>query len=91
MRHFHKRNIVSRLAPEQIERQGRISRLAFEALGQPAEAICAAAKSDWIKDGRQIIARCRQIEINQDAPADALSGDQRELMIWNTERTEDAS
>ena len=39
MRHFHKRNIVSRLAPEQIERQGRISRLAFEALGQPAEAI----------------------------------------------------
>ncbi len=39
MKRFYKRSTVSRLAPEQIERQGRISRLAFETLRQPAEAI----------------------------------------------------
>jgi|KBSMisStaDraftv2_1062788.scaffolds.fasta_scaffold03147_4 uncharacterized protein (DUF2384 family) len=39
MRQFYKSNVVSRLAPEQIERQGHISRLAFETLRQPAEAI----------------------------------------------------
>jgi len=39
LKRFYKRSSGSRLAPEQLERQGRISRLAFEALRQPAEAI----------------------------------------------------
>jgi len=39
MKRFYKRVAVPRLEPDQLERQGRISRLAFEALGEPAEAI----------------------------------------------------
>ena len=54
MRQFYKRNIVSRLAPEQIERQGRISRLAFEALRQPAEAITFLNTHDAALGGRPI-------------------------------------
>lgn len=39
MKRFYKRTAVPRLAPDQLERQGRISRLAFEMLRQPAAAI----------------------------------------------------
>jgi len=54
MKRFYKRNTVPRLAPEQIERQGRISRLAFETLGQPAEAITFLNTHHAVLGGRPI-------------------------------------
>jgi len=54
MKRFYKRSTTPRLAPEQIERQGRISRLAFEALGQPAEAITFLNTHHAILGGRPI-------------------------------------
>jgi len=54
MKRFYKRSTASRLAPEQIERQGRISRLAFETLGQPAEAITFLNTHHAVLGGRPI-------------------------------------
>jgi uncharacterized protein (DUF2384 family) len=54
MKRFYKRSTISRLAPEQIERQGRISRLAFETLRQPAEAITFLNTHHALLGGRPI-------------------------------------
>jgi len=54
MKRFYKRSTASRLAPEQIERQGRISRMAFETLGQPAEAITFLNTHHAVLGGRPI-------------------------------------
>ena len=54
MKRFYKRSTTPRLAPEQIERQGRISRLAFETLGQPADAITFLNTHHAVLEGRPI-------------------------------------
>ena len=54
MKRFYKRSTASRLAPDQIERQGRISRLAFETLRQPAEAITFLNTHNALLGGRPI-------------------------------------
>jgi hypothetical protein len=45
---------VPRLAPDQVERQGRVSRLTFEALRQPAAVIAFLNTHDEILGGRPI-------------------------------------
>jgi len=54
VKRFYKRTTAPRLAPDQIERQGRISRLAFETLGQPAEAITFLNTHHAVLGGRPI-------------------------------------
>jgi uncharacterized protein (DUF2384 family) len=54
MNRFYKRPAAPRLAPDQLERQGRISRLAFEVLRQPAAAITFLNTHDTVLGGRPI-------------------------------------
>lgn len=51
---FRNRNIASRLDPAQAERQGRVSRLAFEALHQPAAVIAFLNTHDDRLGGRPL-------------------------------------
>lgn len=53
-RPFHKRVITARLAPDQAARQGLVSRLAFETLGQPAAVIAFLNTHDEALGGRPI-------------------------------------
>ena len=51
---FRKHSTTPRLAPDQVARQGRISRLAFAALRQPAAAIAFLNTHDAALGGRPI-------------------------------------
>jgi len=51
---FHKRAITPRLDPDQAARQGRVSRLAFETLRQPAAVIAFLNTHDEALGGRPI-------------------------------------
>jgi uncharacterized protein (DUF2384 family) len=51
---FQKRATTPRLAPDQAERQGRVSRLAFERLRQPAAVIAFLNTHDDNLGGRPI-------------------------------------
>ena len=53
-RAFQKRATTPRLAPDQAERQGRVSRLAFERLRQPATVIAFLNTHDNRLGGRPI-------------------------------------
>jgi uncharacterized protein (DUF2384 family) len=53
-RPFIKRSTTPRLAPDQAARQGRVSRLAFETLRQPAAVIAFLNTHDAALGGRPI-------------------------------------
>ena len=53
-RAFQKRVATPRLAPDQVARQGQVSRLAFEALRQPAAVIAFLNTHDAALGGRPI-------------------------------------
>jgi len=53
-RPFQKRPIMPRLSPDEAARQGRVSRLAFERLGQPAAVIAFLNTHDAALGGRPI-------------------------------------
>jgi len=53
-RPFQKRVATPRLDPDQAKRQGRVSRLAFEALRQPGAAIAFLNTHDETLGGRPI-------------------------------------
>lgn len=51
---FRKRGTAPRLAPDQVARQGRVSRLAFEALRRPDAVIAFLNTHDDALGGRPI-------------------------------------
>lgn len=53
-RQFQKRMTIPRLAPDQAARQGRVSRLAFEALREPMAVIAFLNTHDEMLGGRPI-------------------------------------
>jgi len=53
-RPFQKRVMTPRLSPDQAARQGRVSRLAFDALRQPADVIAFLNTYDEALGGRPI-------------------------------------